>query len=565
MLITDEIDDLRRHGGNIPEDAFAALVNRHINLVYSSALRQVQDSHVAQEISQSVFQLLAQKASSIKKGTILTGWLYRTTRFVALERKRSENRRQIREKEAMERLYQSNEESPWSEIEPYLDEAMAHLEENDRNFVLLRFFENKSLREVGQAFGISEDAAQKRVARALEKLRSFFALRGTAVSAAALGTSLSTFGIQAAPVGLASLVLTTAAASSVAPVTLGILNFMASTKIKVAAVAGLLLAGASVPIVMQQRSLQQMRLENESLMRRVERVETTPQPPKAPVGRDVEIERLKREAAEVHKLRGEVGLLRRENQELTQSNPAHNSATDDGSQARNPLQRRQMGLELMAQGKHAEALKHFLWCFDEGLSHSPSFVGVRGSFLLSDLKELGKIFPPAQEALSARRDAAEEKVLAGASDPRLILDLVQLNANLEQPARTPELFDNLPENHPARTRLVDLAMEQFLAGKRYDEIVRAVSPETIFDRERNAMSRVGRQQDEMIQTAMRRRVVGAGAGAVEALAGAGENERAVALAEKILQLDSSPETRGELSRHAERAGNPEVISYLRNK
>ena len=565
MLITDEIDDLRRHGGNIPEDAFAALVNRHINLVYSSALRQVQDSHVAQEISQSVFQLLAQKASSIKKGTILTGWLYRTTRFVALERKRSENRRQIREKEAMERLYQSNEESPWSEIEPYLDEAMAHLEENDRNFVLLRFFENKSLREVGQAFGISEDAAQKRVARALEKLRSFFALRGTAVSAAALGTSLSTFGIQAAPVGLASLVLTTAAASSVAPVTLGILNFMASTKIKVAAVAGLLLAGASVPIVMQQRSLQQMRLENQSLMRRAEQVETTPQPPKAPVGRDAEIERLKREAAEVHKLRGEIGLLRRENQELTQLNPAHNSATDDGSQARNPLQRRQMGLELMSQGKHAEALKHFLWCFDEGLSHSPSFVGVRGSFLLSDLKELGKIFPPAQEALSARRDAAEEKVLAGASDPRLILDLVQLNANLEQPARTPELFDNLPENHPARTRLVDLAMEQFLAGKRYDEIVRAVSPGTIFDRERNAMSRVGRQQDEMIQTAMRRRVVGAGAGAVEALAGAGENERAVALAEKILQLDSSPETRGELSRHAERAGNPEVISYLRNK
>ncbi len=566
MVEVDELNATRGDGAEMPEDAFASLVKRHINLVFSSALREVRDPHVAEEVAQAVFERLARKSGSLSQEIILTGWLYRTTRFVSLERLRSDHRRQIREKAAMETLYQLQDESHWQEIEPMLDEAMAELGEKERDLVLLRYFENKSLREVGNVCGITEDAAQKRVGRALEKLRAFFAQRGTTLSTTALAGALSTFAVQAAPAALATVVITAGAASAAAfsagSAALGIFHFMASTKIKATIIAAAFLAASSVPIVTQHRALKQARAENENLRSQVQQLEARPLPTARVRGESSELERLRREAAEVHKLRGQVGLLLNANRELTEKNPTPEPANADPAKT-NPMERMSVAREFRAQGKNAEALEHYLWCFDEGLKYSPAFVGVRSSFLLSELRELAKVHPPALEALVTRRNAVEERIRSGSTEKMAVYEMIQLNANLEQPERTMALFDQLPEGHAARSSLVDFAGEQFTSAKRYGDMVAAGSPEATFDREQAMMGHAA-GKDEILQTAVRQRVVAAGARGVEALAGAGEIQRATALADKLLKFDSSPQVRGELMKHAERAGNAEVITYLKN-
>lgn len=212
------LQDYSAHGS---EAAFRVLTDRHLNLVYSAALRQVNDPQLAEEICQSVFILLARKAGSLKQGIVLAGWLFRTTRFVAAHARRAEQRRQRREQEAFEMQRLTAPDQAWPRLAPALDEALAQLGETDRNALLLRFFEDKSHKETGAALGLNEEAARKRVDRALEKLRGFFAGRGVNVSAAVLASALASHAVKAAPASLASSVATTAfVGASAAPAAL---------------------------------------------------------------------------------------------------------------------------------------------------------------------------------------------------------------------------------------------------------------------------------------------------------------------------------------------------------
>lgn len=201
--MTSDLELLRDYAQTKSEESFTALVNRHLNLVYSAALRQVRSPQLAEEVAQAVFMDLSKCAGKLKPDTILTAWLYQVSRRSATDVVRRESRRQLREQVATEMNTMTAAASDWASIEPLLDEAMHSLDDAGRAAVLLRYFENKSLREVGAALGASDDAAQKRVSRAVEQLREFFAKRGVAAGAGGLAVVLSANAVQASPAGLA--------------------------------------------------------------------------------------------------------------------------------------------------------------------------------------------------------------------------------------------------------------------------------------------------------------------------------------------------------------------------
>lgn len=201
-MSTDDLELIRDYAAEGSQAAFTALVNRHVDLVYSAAQRQVRSPDLAEEVTQSVFIALARHGHQLKPGTPLAAWLYLVTRRAAIDIRRRESRRQAREQTAYEIAAMKSNSSEWPQVEPLLDEAMEALAETDRSAILLRYFENKSLREVGRMLGTSDDAAQKRVSRALEQLRAFFSKRGVAVGATALAADLAAGAVQTAPIGL---------------------------------------------------------------------------------------------------------------------------------------------------------------------------------------------------------------------------------------------------------------------------------------------------------------------------------------------------------------------------
>jgi uncharacterized protein (TIGR03435 family) len=245
MQPLDDLALLRDYAENHSETAFAELVSRYVDFVHSAALRQVRDPVLAEEITQAVFIILAQKAGRISDKTILCGWLFKTTRFAAIAQTRSQMKRHQRELEAqMQSEFQSAAPDPfWEEMSPLLDAAIATLGEKDRQAILLRFFENRSLAEVGNQLGIGEDTARKRVSRALEKLHRYFNKRGVSSTTAILAGAMSANSVQAAPVALAKSVTAVAlakgAAASASTLTLikGALKIMAWTKAKTIIVA----------------------------------------------------------------------------------------------------------------------------------------------------------------------------------------------------------------------------------------------------------------------------------------------------------------------------------------
>jgi RNA polymerase sigma factor (sigma-70 family) len=198
------------------EAAFGELLRRYIDLVYSTALRLVGgDTHLAEDVAQTVFIDLARKSGTLPSRVMIGGWLHRHTCFVASKTLRGERRRQRREEEAVEmNAQQDHSEANLAQVTPILDEAIDQLAEEDRLAILLRFYEQLDFQSVGEALNNTDEAARKRVTRALDKLQSLLKRRGVSFPAAALGLVLAEQAVAAAPAGLARTIIGLALANA---------------------------------------------------------------------------------------------------------------------------------------------------------------------------------------------------------------------------------------------------------------------------------------------------------------------------------------------------------------
>jgi len=314
---------LRDYAERREEAAFAEFVRRHVDFVYSAALRMVRDGHLAEDVTQGVFVACAQNARQLSSHGVLLGWLHRTAQNLAANTVRSEVRRRAREQEAMamHELISPAVDANWENIAPQLDQALGELSEADRDALWLHFFLRKSAREIGKTLGISDEAAQKRVSRAVERLRELFAKRGVTVGAGGLAVALAANGVQAAPFGLAAAItgasLAGTAVVSTATVTATAIKIMAMTTLQKTLFTAALVAAVGTGVY-QMREASALRQQVQALAQQ--------QAPLAELNQQLTRERdetsaqlaalreemagLRQAAAELPRLRGEVTRLR---------------------------------------------------------------------------------------------------------------------------------------------------------------------------------------------------------------------------------------------------------------
>lgn len=324
---------LREYVENGDESAFREIVQRHADVVYSAAMRQVASPESARDIAQSVFCDLARKAKPLvekrEQGGSILGWLYRSTRFAALNQARDERRRQERERKAMECLDPASEAAPdWDRVQPILDEAMSDLSNDDREALLLRFFKNHDFRTIGEMLGVSNDAAQKRVSRALEKLRAEFVSRGVATTALALSTVLSTNAVSVSPAGMAAMLSAAALAGTTvaSAATTSIAPAFIMTTLQKAWVTAIAVATVGT-VIYQARQVFQLRHQVQELQRdqaplkqQIAQHNSSSRTVSNPVAEATQSHSLSTERLrELLRLRGEVSMLRRHQRELEQT------------------------------------------------------------------------------------------------------------------------------------------------------------------------------------------------------------------------------------------------------
>jgi RNA polymerase sigma factor (sigma-70 family) len=330
MVSSEQLLD--EFGRGRSEAAFREIVERHINLVFATALRAANgDAHFARDVAQVVFRDLALKAGKIPAGTLVAGWLYRHASFTAAKMLRSERRRMVREKTAVE--YQSM--SAPADFGERLDPALEKLGEEDRTAIVLRFLEPLSFRQVGESLGVSEDAAQKRVSRALEKLRAILARDGATITASCLAAAMAAQ-VQSAPPGLSTGLARAVLENLTVTKTSTMTTLLSTTKAKVAFLA-LAAAGVAIPLSMQHRQIEELARERDALVRSVSELREQAGRAEQTMA-SAEMERLRRDNAELHRLRAEIGPLRERIRKLESENGSGTTAVAAEAPKASPAQ-----------------------------------------------------------------------------------------------------------------------------------------------------------------------------------------------------------------------------------
>ncbi len=554
---------LRRYADEKSEEAFAALVRRHLDLVYSVALRQVNgDAHLAQDVAQTVFTALARKAASLTGRPVLGGWLYRTAQFTAIDVVRTESRRRTREQEAstmhdFSLTPNSGGAVDWEKLRPTLDRAIGELNDDDRDAVVLRFFEGKSFAEVGAKLRLTENTARMRVERALDKLHALLARHGVTSTAAALATALASQPSIAAPAGLAATVTGAALAGSwvagAGAASGGLMALMVSSKLILGGTAAVAALGLGAAFY-QTRAVQSRDA--------VAATAVAEQAALAAKVRDLEA-RVVAEARRAQAADDDNAKLLKVIEGLKQNRAV------EVAEAAAPItqevvdSRYRRAQDLARRGETAAALREFLWCFDEGMPRVTGYGGVRTSYLLSDLAKLGENYPPALVALREHRDKAAQRMLAGATDFDAASEFASINRTLKENENTIAFYDQLPPDDRRRRTLAGAAFEQLIDAHRYTDALvgRPYSTmSSLFElnlQERPLPPNVA--NPEKLRAQQRNYAVTSTARNIEVLAGAGDLAHARALADRLLAFDGSDNTKTILQQSLARAGHPELL------
>jgi RNA polymerase sigma factor (sigma-70 family) len=402
---------------NGSESAFTELVSRHVGLVYSVALRVVVDPHLAEDVTQATFAILAQEARRLGGRTFLSSWLHRTASNQAANLVRGEMRRRAREQEAY--AMQTPESEPeWKQLAPVLDAALNKMAEPDRAVIFLRYFEKRTAADIARALSLTEEAAQKRISRALERLRASLCGHGVSLSATTLAALVSAQAVVATPIGL----LTSASTAALAGGTAGgqiigtTLKFLIMSKIKIGAVSALVAAAVVVPILIHQKQIARLREDNNALRQQVEERGDNEKLLARPAAASQPTVITDAERSELLRLRGEVSRLRRDAQELARvpaKPPAERPATPteeevrkfDEQRTRTVAAVKQLGLQLRLAQRRAKPATVADGSLDPNLiarTH-PDFDLKQVEMLVSD-SELGRLIAEAPETIIARTD-----------------------------------------------------------------------------------------------------------------------------------------------------------------
>jgi RNA polymerase sigma factor (sigma-70 family) len=244
-FVMDDMQLLSKYVHERDEKAFAELVSRHTSWVFSVCRRRVGDRSLAEDVTQAVFIVLAAKASSLPPTTVLAGWLTRTAQYASADAIKRQRRRRYHEAKAAVMQTRADDQTTShgpSELLARVDASIARMSQRDRDALALRFYQQMSLADVGQTLGLSEEAAKKRVSRAVDRLRAMLGVRGTAgLSAMALAGMLTTSTVEAAPTGLATAIVnavTTGHGGAATAIAKGAMSLMAWGKAQVALLAG---------------------------------------------------------------------------------------------------------------------------------------------------------------------------------------------------------------------------------------------------------------------------------------------------------------------------------------
>ena len=573
--MNDQTDQqlLRDYSERQSDAAFAALVHRYVDLVHSSAFRMVNDTHAAKDVTQAVFVILGKNARQLTDRPALAGWLHGTARNIAAKAVRSEVRRRARDQEAavMSEIRSARPDASWEHIAPHLDEALGELSEADRDAVLLRYFKNHDLRTVGATLGISDDAAQKRVSRAVERLREFFTKRGVTVGASGLSVVISANAVQAAPVGLALTISTAAALTGTTlaiTATVTVTKTIAMTTLQKIAIAAVIAAGVAIPLVVRHQSKTKLNAANKAAQEQTTQTNLLLKE-NGDQSSDSATSSYKPSLEELRR-RGEVARLRREQAEARVKSAQNATAASDAPVTHDGVQSRYLKAQQLARsGNAAEALREYLWCYDEGMVNETSFRGVRTSFLLNSIAELGKAHSEALLALRERRDSASQRFINGDAAPATAFELASLNRVLNDDQNTLSLLDQLPQGDSRRKPLAYGVYDQLVEAQRYGDAALGKSYEQI-DRMFEMIKNESRLREntpnlEMIKKIQKDSFIKSAAKGVEVLAGSGDLEHAQTLAGRLLTYDNSAETKALLQKHVTRAGQSDLLKSLPNQ